>query len=63
MTDTFEPRADKSGKKLVRAEDKLLLSRQEAAALLHQPEIPRLSDCKQGFDDKTYRLKGSDSGA
>ena len=34
MTDTLEPRAGKPGKKLVRAEDKLLLSRQEAAALL-----------------------------
>ena len=34
MTDTFELRAGKPGKKLVRAEDKLLLSRQEAAALL-----------------------------
>jgi excisionase family DNA binding protein len=34
MTDTFEPRASKPGEKLVRAEDKLLLSRQEAAAAL-----------------------------
>ena len=34
MTDTLEPRAGKPGKKLVRSEDKLLLSRQEAAALL-----------------------------
>jgi excisionase family DNA binding protein len=34
MTDTPGSRAGKPGKKLVRAEDKLLLSRQEAAALL-----------------------------
>jgi excisionase family DNA binding protein len=34
MTDTLEPESGKPGKKLVRAEDKLLLSRQEAAALL-----------------------------
>jgi excisionase family DNA binding protein len=34
MTDTLEPRTGKPGKILVRAEDKLLLSRQEAAALL-----------------------------
>lgn len=34
MTDTVEPGSAKPGKKLVRAEDKLLLSRREAAALL-----------------------------
>jgi excisionase family DNA binding protein len=34
MTDTLEPRSGKPKKKLVRAEDKLLSSRQEAAALL-----------------------------
>jgi excisionase family DNA binding protein len=34
MTDTLESRASRPAKKLVRAEDKLLLSRQEAAALL-----------------------------
>jgi excisionase family DNA binding protein len=34
MTDALDPQTDKSRKKSVRAENKLLLSRQEAAALL-----------------------------
>jgi excisionase family DNA binding protein len=34
MTDRVEPQIGKSENKLVRAEEKLLLSRQEAAALL-----------------------------
>jgi hypothetical protein len=64
MTDALEPGSGKPGKKIARAEDKLLLSRQEAAALLSISQRSlRLSDCEQGFDDKTYRIKSSDSGA
>jgi hypothetical protein len=34
MTDTLDPRTTKPGKKPVRTEDKILLSRREAATLL-----------------------------
>jgi hypothetical protein len=56
MTDTFEPRAGKP-EKLVRAEDKLLFeSPGGCGTTFYQAEVSRLSDCNQGFDDKTYRV-------